>query len=50
MVKYYSAGGTPVAVRHCNGTGTNGLVYLFGDHLGSTSITGQTRAGYSSAG
>ena len=47
MTRYYgvytersrSGGGTLVAVRNSNGTGTNGLVYLLGDHLGSTSIT-----------
>jgi hypothetical protein len=26
-------------VRNSNGSGANGLVYLLGDHLGSTSIT-----------
>ncbi len=39
MTRYYSAGGTRVAVRNSNGNGTDGLVYLLGDHLGSTSLT-----------
>ncbi len=39
MTKYYYAGGQRVAVRNSNGTGTNGLAYLLGDHLGSTNLT-----------
>jgi RHS repeat-associated protein len=39
MTRYYYSGETRAAVRNSNGTGTNGLVYLLGDHLGSTSIT-----------
>jgi hypothetical protein len=47
MTKYYYASGQRVAVRNSNGTGTNGLVYLPGDHpslrsgqaLGSASLT-----------
>ncbi len=35
MVKYYYAGGQRVAMRK----GTGAVTYLFGDHLGSTSIT-----------
>jgi RHS repeat-associated protein len=37
--RYYYAGGTRVAMRNGIGTGTNGLVYLLSDHLGSTSLT-----------
>ena len=33
------AGGTRVAMRDGNGTGTNGLSWLLADHLGSTSLT-----------
>lgn len=39
MTKYYFAGVQRVAVRNSNGTGTNGLVYLLDDHLGSASLT-----------
>jgi RHS repeat-associated protein len=37
MKKYYYAGTTRIGVRTGSGTGTSGLVWLFGDHLGSTS-------------
>jgi RHS repeat-associated protein len=37
MVKYYYAGGTRVAMRTGAGSGTTGLQWLFGDHLGSSS-------------
>ena len=36
MVKYYPAGG---AMRTGTGTGTTNLIYLLGDHLGSTSFS-----------
>ena len=39
MMRYYTAGGTRLALRVGDGTGSGGLSYLFGDHLGSTSIT-----------
>jgi len=39
MKKYYYAGGQRVAVRRGSGTGTTGLSWLLGDHLGSTAIT-----------
>jgi RHS repeat-associated protein len=40
MKKYYYDGATRVAMRTGNSTGqTTGLNWLFGDHLGSTSIT-----------
>ncbi len=40
MKKYYSAGGTRVGIRVGSSTGqTTGLSWLFGDQLGSTSIT-----------
>jgi hypothetical protein len=39
MTRYYSAGGTRVAVRNSNGSGSDGLVYLLGDHLGRSSLT-----------
>ncbi len=35
--KYFSAGGTMVAMRAGTGSGTTGLSWLVGDHLGSTS-------------
>jgi len=38
MNKYYYAGSDRVAVRTGSGTGTTGLVYLFDDHLGSTTV------------
>jgi len=37
MVKYYYAGSTRIAMRTGTGSGTTGLLWLFGDHLGSTS-------------
>ena len=39
MKSYYYAGGTRVAVRDGNGTGTTGLSWLLADHLGSTALT-----------
>jgi RHS repeat-associated protein len=39
MKKYYYAGSTRVAMRTGSGTGTTGLNWLFGDHLGSQSLT-----------
>ncbi len=39
MVKYYYAGTTRIAMRTGSGTGTTGLNWLLGDHLGSTSVT-----------
>jgi hypothetical protein len=38
-IKYYYAATTRIALRM--GTGTDGLQYLFGDHLGSTSLSYQ---------
>lgn len=38
-VKYYYAGAQRIAMRVGNGSGTDGLSWLFADHLGSTSIT-----------
>jgi hypothetical protein len=37
-VRTYRAGGQAIAVRHGNGGGTAGLVFLLTDHLGSTSL------------
>jgi RHS repeat-associated protein len=37
MVKYYYAGSTRIAMRTGTGTGESGLLWLLGDHLGSTS-------------
>jgi RHS repeat-associated protein len=37
MVKYYYAGTTRVAMRTGYGSGPTGLLWLFGDHLGSAS-------------
>ncbi len=37
MVKYYYAGSTRVAMRTGTGTNETGLLWLLGDHLGSTS-------------
>jgi RHS repeat-associated protein len=37
MKKYYYAGTTRVAMRTGSGTGTTGINWLFGDHLGSQS-------------
>ena len=39
MKSYYYAGGTRVAVRDGNSTGTDDLYWLLADHLGSTSLT-----------
>jgi RHS repeat-associated protein len=39
MKKYYYAGATRVTMRTGSGTGTTGINWLFGDHLGSQSIT-----------
>ncbi len=39
MVKYYYAGTARIAMRTGSGTGTTGLNWLLGDHLGSTTIT-----------
>ena len=39
MKKYYYHGGIRVAVRVGSGTGTTGLTWLLGDHLGSTTLT-----------
>ena len=39
MMRYYTAGGTRLALRVGDGTGSSGLSYVFGDHLGSTSVT-----------
>ena len=39
MTRYYYAGDVRLALRNGNGSGTNGLVYLVGDHLGSASVT-----------
>jgi RHS repeat-associated protein len=36
MKKYYYAGEIRIAMRTGSGTGTSGLLYLYGDHLGST--------------
>ena len=38
MMKYYYAGGIRIAMRSGNGGGTTGLLWLFGDHLGSTNV------------
>ena len=37
MIKYYYAGSTRIAMRTGAGTNETGLLWLFGDHLGSTS-------------
>jgi YD repeat-containing protein len=37
MIKYYYAGSSRVAMRQGWGSGTTGLLWLFGDHLSSTS-------------
>ena len=39
MMRYYTAGGTTPRLAWGDGTGGGGLSYLFGDHLGSTSVT-----------
>jgi RHS repeat-associated protein len=39
MKKYYYAGSIGVAMRTGSGTGTTGVNWLFGDHLGSQSVT-----------
>ncbi len=39
MKRYYYAGTVRIAVRVGSGTGTTGLSWLLGDHLGSTSLT-----------
>jgi hypothetical protein len=39
MKKYYYTGTTRVAMRTGSGTGTAGINWLFGDHLGSQSVT-----------
>ncbi len=38
MKSYYYAGSIRIAIREGNGTGITGLSWLFGDHLGSTSL------------
>jgi RHS repeat-associated protein len=38
MKRYYYAGSIRIAIRVGNGSGTTGLSWLFGDHLGSTSL------------
>jgi hypothetical protein len=38
MTKYYYAGSSRVAMRQGAGTGESGLLWLFGDHLGSSHI------------
>ncbi len=37
MKKYYYAGAQRIAMRTGSGTGTSGLLWIIGDHLGSTS-------------
>jgi RHS repeat-associated protein len=37
MIKYYYAGSTRVAMQRSGYTSNNGLFWLLGDHLGSTS-------------
>ena len=39
MKRYYYSGSVRIAVRVGNGSGTTGLSWLLGDHLGSTSLT-----------
>jgi len=39
MTKYYYAGAERLAMRSGTGTGSAGLVWILGDHLGSTAIT-----------
>ncbi len=39
MKRYYYSGSIHIALRIGNGSGTTGLSWLFGDHLGSTSLT-----------
>ena len=39
MARYYYAGSQRIAVRHGNGSGTDGLTFLLSDHLGSASKT-----------
>jgi RHS repeat-associated protein len=39
MKRYYYSGSVRIAVRVGNGSGTAGLSWLLGDHLGSTSLT-----------
>jgi RHS repeat-associated protein len=39
MTRYYYAGSTRLAMRVGAGTGTEGVQFLLGDHLGSTSVT-----------
>jgi RHS repeat-associated protein len=41
MKKYYYAGSIRVAMRTGSGTGTTGVNWLFGDHLGSQSVTAE---------
>jgi hypothetical protein len=43
--RYYYAGGVRVASRTGSGSGATGLVWLLGDHLGSTSVTAQGSSG-----
>jgi RHS repeat-associated protein len=45
MKKYYYTGGTKVGMRTGEGTGTTGLNWLLGDHLGSTAITASSAGG-----
>lgn len=45
QVKYYYAGSQRVAMRLGNGTGTSGLDWLLGDHLGSTTVTADANRG-----
>ena len=49
MKKYYYAGATRVAVRTGTGTGTSELSFLFGDHLGSTSVSADSAGTKTSA-
>jgi RHS repeat-associated protein len=48
MKKYYYAGGTRIAVRDGAGGGTAGLLWLVGDHLGSTSVVANSSGGLQS--
>jgi RHS repeat-associated protein len=45
MTRYYYAGATRLAMRVGAGTGTEGVQFLLGDHLGSTSVTADGSGG-----
>jgi len=44
--QYYYSGSQPIAMRRSGYGGDNGLFWVFGDHLGSTSVTANSGGGY----